>query len=168
MTAIFAFKCSCCGELHEGSPSFSFSEPAPYAEQDTNTKEGGILTEDICTYTDEDGEHYFVRVVLEVPINGVEEPFTWGIWMSLSKENFDNYVDTYNAPEVGKALFGWFCNYLPYYENTYALAADVILRDKSLRPSIYLHEKCHELVHDFNDGITVEKAQKIAEKVLHS
>lgn len=168
MASIFSFKCSCCGELHEGSPSFSFNEPAPYSEQDTATKESGTLTEDICTYTDEDGEHYFVRVVLEVPINGVEEPFTWGVWVSLSKESFDNYVETYTTPEVGKAYFGWFCNYLPHYDNTYALATDVVLRDKSLRPSIDLHEKCHELVHDFNDGITVEKAQEIAEKVLHS
>lgn len=167
MASIFSFKCSCCGELHEGSPSFSFNEPSPYAEQDAHTKEQGTLTEDICTYIDEDGEHFFIRVVLEVPINGVEEPFTWGVWVSLSKESFSDYVENYTTPEVGKAYFGWFCNYLPHYDNTYALASDVVLRGNSLRPCLDLHEKCHELVHDFNNGITIQKAQEIAEKVLH-
>ena len=37
MTAIFAFTCSCCGNLHEGSPSFGFKAPMHYdtlCEQD--------------------------------------------------------------------------------------------------------------------------------------
>ena len=37
MTPIFAFTCSCCGNLHEGSPSFGFKAPMHYdtlSEQD--------------------------------------------------------------------------------------------------------------------------------------
>ena len=37
MTPIFAFTCSCCGKLHEGSPSFDFKAPMHYdtlCEQD--------------------------------------------------------------------------------------------------------------------------------------
>ncbi|HEY1092970.1 MAG TPA: hypothetical protein VGE47_17860, partial [Burkholderiaceae bacterium] len=30
MAAIFAFKCNCCGDLHEGSPSFGYRMPYQY------------------------------------------------------------------------------------------------------------------------------------------
>ncbi|MFP5409514.1 MAG: DUF2199 domain-containing protein [Gammaproteobacteria bacterium] len=47
MGAIFAFKCSCCGELHEGSPSFAFNAPDQYAslskEQKGHTTSGSGL-----------------------------------------------------------------------------------------------------------------------------
>ena len=58
MAAIFSFKCSCCGELHEGSPSFGFRAPDPYLEQSDEIQEKGELGSDLCFYEDEDGEVY--------------------------------------------------------------------------------------------------------------
>lgn len=121
MAGIFSFKCSCCGRVHEGSPSFGFRAPDPYLEQTKEVQEAGELGTDLCRYKDEDGEHFFIRVCLEVPILGVEEAFMWGIWVSLSEQNFNRYVDTHDHPDPTERYFGWLCNYLPYYEKTYAL-----------------------------------------------
>ena len=79
MAGIFAFKCSQCGKWHEGSPSFAFNAPAPFDEQPDEVREAGHLGKDLCTYEDEDGFHYFIRVCLEVPIHEVSEPFLWGV-----------------------------------------------------------------------------------------
>lgn len=168
MVGIFSFKCSSCEEIHEGSPSFGFNAPDPYLEQSEDVQASGKLTDDLCFYTDEDGTHYFVRAVLEIPINGVTEPFTWGVWSSLSKASYDRYVETYNEPDTEDCYFGYLSNYIPSYENTYALKLDVQPRENNQRPDLILHDTEHELVNDFENGISVSKAQEIAEMCMHS
>lgn len=167
MAGIFSFKCSTCGEVHEGSPSFAFRAPDPYLEQTKEVQEAGKLSSDLCRYEDEDGVHYFIRVCLEVPIHGVTEPFLWGVWVSLSEKNFARYVETYDHPDTSDCYFGWLCNYLPYYPNTYALQTQVHPRDGNARPYIELDETDHPLSVDFREGINIEKAQEIAEQITH-
>ncbi|MDD5274099.1 MAG: DUF2199 domain-containing protein [Methylovulum sp.] len=167
MAAIFSFKCSSCDNIHEGSPSFAFRAPDPYLQQTDKVREAGELNDDFCRYKDDDGEHLFIRVCLEVPIHSISEPFLWGVWVSLSQPSFGRYVETYNAPETTDRYFGWFCNYLPYYENTYALKTYVHPRSGGLRPFIELEPSQHPLAIDFHQGISIQKAQEIAESIMH-
>lgn len=111
--------------------------------------------------------HYFIRVCLEIPIHGVSEPFLWGVWVSLSKSNFDRYVETYGSPNTDDRYFGWLCNYLPYYEKTYALKTQARPRAGGKRPYIELEEIDHPLCKDFHEGISIQKAQEIAEISIH-
>src|SRR5690606_13167034 len=117
---------------------------------------------------DEGGVHYFIRAVLEIPIQGVSEPFTWGVWSSLSKASYDRYVETCNNPDTDDCFPGYLSNYLPYYENTYALKLDVHPQEKNQRPLLVLHDAEHDLVSDFKNGISVSKAQEMAEQCMHS
>lgn len=167
MAGIFSFQCTTCGQVHEGSPSFAFDAPAPYLEQSEEVREAGSLSSDLCTYEDEDGMHYFIRVCLEVPIHGVSEPFLWGVWVSLSETSFERYVETYDAPDINDCYFGWLCNYLPYYPNTYAMETQVHPRNGNTRPYIELDDSDHLLAVHFRQGISIERAQEIAEKIAH-
>ncbi len=167
MPALFSFRCSCCGEVHEGSPSFGFEAPSPYLEQPEPAQKAGHLGEDLCHYEDGDGPQYFVRAVLEVPIDGVAEPFLWGVWVSLSKSSYDRYVETCDDPDPTDCYFGWFCNYLPAYPNTYALKTQVHPRTGGVRPWIELEDADHPLCQDYHQGISVQRAQALAEAVMH-
>jgi hypothetical protein len=167
VATVFNFKCSCCGNVHEGSPSFGFRAPDPYLEQPKDVQKAGSLGSDLCRYTDEDGEHFFVRACLEIPIHGMSEPFMWGVWVSLSERSFDRYVETYDHPDTSESYFGWLCNYLPYYESAYALKARVHPREGGDRPFVVLEKTDHPLSVDFHEGITVSRAQEIAEKAMH-
>lgn len=91
----------------------------------------------------------------------------WGVWVSLSQESFDHYVETWNEPDTERAYFGWFCSKLLYYESTHLLATDVRPQADGQRPSLVLHETDHELYEDFVNGITIENAQRIAEIAMH-
>lgn len=168
MAGIFSFKCSCCGEIHEGSPSFGFRAPDPFLEQSEEIQNQGKLGTDLCYYKDEDGYHYFARVILEIPIHGVSDPFLWGVWVSLSEKSYQRYVETYDDPTPSDSYFGWFCNYLPYYKSTYSLKTDVHPRADGQRPHIELHECEHPLYIDFKNGISISKAQAIAEQCMHN
>ena len=167
MAAIFSFKCASCDEIHQGSPSFGFNAPDPYLEQSEDIQKEGKLTDDLCFYTDGDGTHYFVRAVMEIPIDGVTEPFMWGIWSSLSKASYDKYVATYDDPDTTDYFFGYLSNYLPFYDNTYALKLDVYPQKNNNRPLLVPHQSEHPLVSDFEQGISVLRAQEIAEKCMH-
>ena len=164
---MFSFKCSNCGEIHEGAPSFGFRAPDPYLEHSEAIQRAGELGSDLCRYEDEEGPHYFIRVCLEVPIEGFPDPFLRGVWVSLSRQSFERYVETFDAPDENDRFFGWFCNRLPYYEKTYGLKTEVHPRTGGERPHIVLEKTSHPLSIDFHEGISVARAQETAEKAMH-
>jgi hypothetical protein len=167
MAAIFAFKCTCCGEIHEGSPSIAFRAPDHYAclSEDQKASWGKF-----CTITKDENTDCFIRTILEVPIHGVEEPFLWGVWVSLSKKSFDRYWETYENPTEGECYFGWVCNEIPGYAYSKSRPADVIVQLNGQRPKVILHlgdPEDDQLVADQVHGISVAQAQQLAENALH-
>lgn len=133
-------------------------------------EEMGKIDSDFCTITREEGTDYFIRAVLEVPIDGVEEPFLWGVWVSLSEKSFTRYVETYNSPIEGDGFFGWVCNSIPAYPYEGSRAADVVVQLDGQRPKVLLHRGDPEddpLVIDQVHGISVSRAQQISERVFH-
>lgn len=167
MAGIFSFKCGSCDKLHEGSPSFACRAPDSFLEQTDKVKEEGLLTNDLCIYTNEDGRYYFIRTILEIPIHGVSEPFVWGVWASVSAENFFRYSENFDNNDVNDRYFAWFANYLPFYENTFGLRSFVRPRAGNERPVLKLQPCNHQLYLDFKNGISIERAQEIAEMVMH-
>jgi hypothetical protein len=172
MAAIFAFRCSCCGKVHEGSPSFGFRAPDQYASLSDEQKERmGTLTEDFCTITHEEGTDRFIRAVLEIPIHGIEEPFLWGVWVSLSEKSFNRYKETYHAPVEGEGFFGWVCNRIALYPYDRSRPSDVVVQLGRSRPKVVLHRGDPEddpLVIDQINGISIARAQELAERALHA
>jgi hypothetical protein len=173
MAGIFAFTCTCCGKVHEGSPSFAFKAPTPYVGLSKEEKaKMGKLSSDFCTITHEERTDYFIRAVLEIPIHGAHEPFTWGVWVSLSKKSFDRYVETYDSPAEGDAFFGWVCNSIPNYpDGPTPRPSDVLVQLGRQRPKVRLHHDELEddpLAIDQSEGISVARAQWLAEKAMHN
>jgi hypothetical protein len=171
MAALFAFKCSCCDQLHEGSPSFGFKAPDQYACLSEQQKlQMGTLTADSCTITYADSIDRFVRAVLEIPIHGVEQPFLWGVWVSLSEKSYHRYRETYHAPVEAERYFGWVCNDIALYPHERPRPADVVVRGGRSRPLVVLHRADPEidpLVIDQHQGLSIARAQELAELALH-
>lgn len=171
MPAIFAFQCTCCHEIHEGSPSIAFKAPDQYvslsSEQKTAT---GKLSSDFCTITNKEGTDYFIRAILEVPIHGIADPFLWDVWVSLSEKSFQRYWDTYDEPVEGDGFFGWLCNTPAVYASGASRPADVRVQLGNQRPKVILHRSDPEtdpFVLDQINGISVVRAQQLAERALH-
>jgi len=76
-----------------------------------------LLKSDICSV---DQQHFFVRGCLEIPVLGELEPFSWGVWVSLSADNFEKFSGCLRAPKrshIGP-FFGWLSAELPLYPST--------------------------------------------------
>jgi len=167
----FEFKCDCCGNIHRGSPSFAYQKPIFYFHVPEEEREDRIfLTSDLCVIDD---ETFLIRAILEISIDGVEEPFTWGVWVSQSEENFMRYQDTYDDDQSGTTTFGWLAATMPGYDelaedgNLIHLKSSVIWQGPGDRPIVELQECDHPLYRDQRDGISWDRAVELAKLTMH-
>jgi hypothetical protein len=169
MAAIFAFTCACCGQRHEGSPSFGYPAPAHYSELTAAEKaERATLTDDTCQIRYDDGHvDYFARVVLEIPIHGVADPFLWGVWVSLSEQSYTRYTSSWGNHDESDAYFGWLSNRLPHYTNTINLRTHCHPRNGGMRPRLELEPTGHLLSVHAREGLSIAQAQAIAQIAMH-
>lgn len=136
----FAFTCPCCGKEVVDLPDIGCREPAYYhALSDEERERRGKLSSDFCSIDDAE---FFIRTVCRVPIVGQDRDFGWGVWVSLSEENFRRYVETFDDPDQSKigSMFGWFSNELPGYPDTLTLQTTVVPQDANQRPLVYIND----------------------------
>lgn len=168
----FEYECLQCGEIHVGLPSFSFAEPQALASllpDDRNKL--ALLGSDNCIIN---GRWFFQRTLffilgnLKVPINGHQEQFSWLVWVSLSKQNYNIWENLYETERRSHAdpMFGWLNSALPIYQNTLNLPVTVTLNDNFLRPTIELQQVDHKLFHDQKKGIRKSEAEKLVGTLL--
>ena len=163
----FTFKCSTCGEVHRGLPDLAFDSPLQYHSMSDDERRSAQLTSDTCVINDED---FFVRGLLQIPVHGRDEPFAYGVWVSLSRKNFERYQELFNASDRldEPPYFGWLCNKLPGYPDTLNLKTNVHLQPYPLRPRIELEPTDHPLALEQGKGISIERLQEIIEANTHA
>ncbi|MDG1863531.1 MAG: DUF2199 domain-containing protein [Yoonia sp.] len=166
----FEYICDACGETQNGAPSFSFRFPPYYFDiPETERAERVRVNDDFCEIdTPEGGTLFWMRVVIEAPIAGATEPFTWGVWVTQSAESFARYRDTFGQDQSADGSFGWLTVDLPCYNRTAAgavlenLECDVQWGCTGQRPKAYLWESEHPLAVDQRGGISWDRAVEIA------
>jgi hypothetical protein len=113
----FSYVCACCGKLHIGLPALGFRAPLFWQEADAAADPAGNrLDSDLCVVN---GEDYFIRCVLNMPIKNSDTVLGWGVWLSQSKANFDLYADAISAGATPhRTTFGYLANRIPDYPDT--------------------------------------------------
>lgn len=172
VTAVAAskgFNCLSCGRHHQELPmSFGPDAPLPWDQipaQERASK--GTLGQEWCVIGD---ESFFIRGCLDIPVKDGSGPFTWIVWVSLSKANFERARSLWNDPERVKEppYFGWLCTLLPgYSQETIHLKTNVRSRKVGERPLIELEPTDHPLAVEQREGITMERVRQLAEVALH-
>lgn len=164
---MFRFVCRSCHEIHEGMPTFGWDWPLQYlAVPEGERHERCKLTSDTCVI---DGDAFFVRGCVELPVHGQKEPFAWGVWVSLSQRNFQQFVELYNVKERAShgPFFGWLSSHIWIYPDTMNLKTMVHLRDDGIRPWIELEPADHPLAIEQRAGIDVERVAEIYSLMVH-
>jgi hypothetical protein len=124
------------------------------------------LTQDLCVI---DGKHFFIYGSLEVPIRGYPDPFTWGVWASLSKRDFRRAEGLMGVRgrETEPPYVGWLATDIPLYPPCLELVCEVRTQPAGLRPLMVLRTADHPLVREQRQGISVRRVREIMEWFLH-
>ncbi|AKM06255.1 hypothetical protein AM2010_166 [Pelagerythrobacter marensis] len=159
------WQCSCCGEWFHGITDLTADHPDPWsygASHEPNSalrRDGDFLSEDFCVL---DGEHFLVRCVLEFPVCGLEHSWGFGCWSSLSRENFEEYVEGFDSGEYEDAgpWFGWLCNSLkPHLVDP--VAVDVCPRSGQQRPRLLVVDEDHPIAVAQRKGLSARDLLEI-------
>jgi hypothetical protein len=158
----YTWTCSCCGKQFNELPlDIGCDAPDPWLSLKATEREmRGYINRNFCVI---DKEDFFVRGCLDVPIIGHDDVFSWGVWVSVSKKSFDKIVELWGNKHRGNEgpFFGWLCNDIKIYPETFNLKTNVQLRDNGLRPFIELEPTDHPLAIEQRNGIKLKRVEEI-------
>jgi hypothetical protein len=169
-----SWKCASCTEEHRGIFDLGCAKPdafpgaEDYAPNSVVATSSHGLSEDFCVL---DGQHYFVRSVLSLPLIGLPGRFfAFGVWSTLSKKNFALYTDSFDSGEQASLgpWFGWFSNRLKGYPDTFNLKCQVHSQGGRTRPWLELEETNHPLTRESQEGISFDRMLEIYSLYGHS
>jgi hypothetical protein len=164
---MFRFKCKSCDQWHEGMPAFGPPAPARYfGLTDEERRTRAQLSSDQCIIDDRE---FYVLARLEIPVVGLDERFTWLMWVSLGEASYDAYEQSYEWAErehIGP-FFAWIVDDLPLYPATAGLKSMIHLRNDGMRPRVELEPTDHPLALDQLNGISPARAAEIVAFCLH-
>jgi hypothetical protein len=158
-----SYHCTCCGQLHEGLPAIGSKEPALYYDiPEEERAERVQLTSDTCII---DGEDYFIRGVLSIPVRGQEQTLDFGVWVSQKKENFEQYLAHPDTADIGP-FFGWFSTHIGLFAPILGLKSRAHFQGGKLRPLIELEPTRHPLAVAQRKGISLKYAWRIVHEYV--
>jgi hypothetical protein len=168
------WKCGTCEEWHTG-PILDLAHDEPHYWNAENAKTyararlssswsiheaGTFLNEDYCAIDD---EYFFVRGQIRLPIIGTAEDFCWGVWGSLSRENFKIILKSEEDEKRADlpSMFSWLSTRIAEYPETLSLKMDMRVQEGGLRPYFELERTDHPLSQEQHTGITPERVKEI-------
>lgn len=125
------------------------------------------LTPDQCVV---DGQHFFIRGHIEIPIHHYPEPLAFSVWSSLSEASFLHMGERWEAPDRASdpPYFGWLCSAILVYPSTIHLKLSVQSRAPGLTPLFAVEPTEHPLALDQYNGISIERWHEIARQLLQA
>jgi hypothetical protein len=163
------YQCSCCGQEYDELPlTFGNDFPDYYYSVPPDEREQRVeMQPSLCVV---DGEHFFHRGRLTIPIKDYEEDLIFNVWTSISEDNFRKRNDLWENPERvhEKPYFGWLQTIIPTYGETLNLKTLAVENEVGLIPTITMIEDGHALTDDQEKGITLDRAMQIVGFILSS
>jgi hypothetical protein len=168
------WKCGSCDEWHTG-PCLDFGYDSPHywlEEHEKGSQEFNLLpswirkhnktflTQDYCATDD---EYFFVRGLIHLPIIGAAETLRWGVWGSLSRENFTKLREMDGKAERVELspMFSWLSTQIPEYPDTLSLKMHAHIQEPGVRPHFFVEPSEHPLAQEYHHGITPERVKAI-------
>ena len=161
-----SWTCAQCGGNHRGMFDLAANTPYHWKGEEAHEpnsalrRDGDFLSEDFCVLG---GDHFFVRCVFEIPVHGMADKFGLGVWSTLSRANFDKYVDGFDSGEFADMgpWTGWFSSSFKPFAGSINEPCWVHPQPGRQRPTISLANSDHELAIAQDEGITADRLLEI-------
>jgi len=161
-----AFTCAVCGETHAGETRdirLGLPQPIFLLDEDERDRRARV-GDDAAVLHDRGRERFFVRALLELPIDGEDGYFGYGTWIEVSEADFAALRELWDDEEGWRRepFAGSLANELSPYAFTEGLPVRIRLRDVRLLPLVELEDQDHELVRAQRRGISPHRAHQLA------
>jgi hypothetical protein len=164
--------CSHCNTEHEDWPALIFNAPDFYTQLSEEEKEQALLTPDLCVIQHGGQTDRFIRCVMHQKVNEHCRDLEYGLWVSLSEKNYNEYVEHFYKEEYQAQYFGWLSNWLPGYgEFAWVKMHIAVDNTDNQRPKAFVqvvNDPDIPLVRDYFQGISLEAAQARVESIMDS
>lgn len=157
------FHCSRCGAPHDAAElEPTFDAPLAYHQVPEGERaQRTFLTSDKCGVRDAADlhPHYFLRVVMPVPVRGEPRPCYWGVWVEISVEVLKRIDQLWDDPDQGREPrhLARLANAIAEYPGSLGLGGSLQLIDPKTRPSFYVDpDSTHELRRIQAEGVWPE------------
>jgi hypothetical protein len=168
---VIGFQCATCGEWHDQLP-FAYGADEPYDLREMPEDERArraLSSNDQCVL---DGQSFFVRASIELPVLDAAQPFSWGVWVSVSEDDFDRMHGAWEdeGRESAPPFSGTLATSLPtrIYPPSLGLDGEVQTQPVGIRPLFELGPADHPLVREQRAGITIARVTEFAATLLHT
>lgn len=162
---MFRFKCGNCDEWHEGAPSLACQVPDMLLAVPPKERRARVQIGSEVAVLDE--KHFFIRACMNVPIQGTEAHFTWGLWADVSSRDFFDYCELSEKGAVGGPYQGRLANSLPFYPDCLSIPVSVQPQSGDQRPLLLTPDGESSLARHLREGMPEQDAKAYFERVLH-
>ena len=150
-------RCSTCKKFHDLSKiSLSAAAPDFWDFEEYKDAEDCHLTSEQCYINN---KVFFIRGNLDVPIRLTNKTFRWGVWTTLSRDDYAKVCEYWDDPDRNLLgpHFGWLSTTIPGYSDTVNLKCLVHHQKPGERPIIKLRkEEEHLLCRHFFKGVPID------------
>lgn len=156
--------CSVCGGTHPlESIEIMFRLPDEAATLLAQKQEERVqANEDLCAI---DGERFFVRAVLPLPVVSRTHPYNIGIWVELDRASLERIGVLWNDPnQSSEPPFSVrIANEIPSAGGSCGTAATLQLTGPTTRPNVLASPANVRLYEEQANGITAHRASEYSE-----
>lgn len=157
------FFCLHCGKEHPGKFSFAADFPDPYANLKRDDRDArAAIGSDQCIV---DGDQFYLRGCIELPIVGSDDVFLWGVWARVHEKDYDIIAEFWEIEGRERKIGpfkGRLANSLSIYPGTINMKLQILIEPVGVRPRFVLEEPKHPFSIEQRAGLTIEKAREYA------
>lgn len=161
-------RCASCDELHDLSDMhIGYERPdAWYAVRPDEREERWEIGSDFAAL---DGERFFIRGLLPIPVHGEAHAYAWGVWAAVDEAHFRRYDARYDDPDrfLEPPFSGRIANQLPGYPQTLGVPVTIRPGTGNDRPSFMVDDAAHPLAAEQRGGVYVERVLEMVSPILH-
>lgn len=159
-------KCHCCG-MPIDWPPLDYGVDAPWRDfvSEEEFEKRVRLKHDTCVI---DGETFFLRGNVMIPVVGTPEMLAFGVWCSVSAKSFARISELWDSPTQAEEppFFGWLMTVLPgYREPTLHAKTSIQLQGPTVVPRFQVIPD-HPLGREQLSGITLPRLEEFARLII--
>jgi hypothetical protein len=161
-------RCATCNELHDLTDmQIGYKRPDAWFAVPPDEREARWeIDADLAAL---DGERFFIRGVLPIPVHGEPQGYAWGVWAAVGEADYRRYEVLFDdpAPDGEPPFAGRIANQIPGYPQTLGVPITIHLEQGNARPSFMVDDAAHPLAVEQRGGVYLERVLEMLSPSMH-